>query len=83
MKLNSIKLIILVAKKIMLQKKIIKYNDMIKDIDELIDDDINFKSNMDDFEILFKKLVSDFGECLDEDENKMQEDKIEIDLKKS
>ena len=71
MKLNSIKLIILVAKKIMLQKKIIKYHDMIKDIDELIDDDINFKSNMDDFEILFKKLVSDFGECLDEDENKM------------
>ena len=66
-----------------LQKKIIKYHDMIKDIDELIDDDVNFKSNMDDFEILFKKLVSDFGECLDEDENKMQEDKIEIDLKKS
>ena len=45
-------------------------------------DDVNFKSNMDDFEILFKKLVSDFGECLDDDENEMQEDKIEIDLKK-
>jgi hypothetical protein len=37
MRTNSIKLITLVTKKIMLQKKILKYNEMIEDIDELIE----------------------------------------------
>ena len=83
MKTNSIKIITLAAKKIMLQKKILKYQEMIKDIDEAIEDDINYKSDFEDFEIIFKKLVLDFNHLLNDDEddkisnNKMQVDKIE------
>jgi hypothetical protein len=67
MKTNSIKIITLAAKKIMLQKKILKYQEMIKDIDETIEDDITHKSDFEDFEILFKKLVIDFEHLLNED----------------
>jgi hypothetical protein len=77
MKTNSIKLITLVSKKIMLQKKIFKYNEMITDIDELINEDINNKSNLEDFELIFKKLITDFKDILlDEDEE--SNDKMEI-----
>ena len=69
MKNNSIKLITLVTKKIMLQKKILKYNEMIGDIDELIESDINNKSNFEDFELIFKKLVHDFRDILDDDDD--------------
>jgi len=58
----------------MLQKKILKYQEMIKDIDEAIEDDINYKSNFEDFELLFKKLVIDFKHLLNDDED-MQESK--------
>ena len=68
MKTNSIKLITLVSKKIMLQKKIFKYNEMITDIDELINEDINNKSNLEDFELIFKKLITDFKDILLDDE---------------
>ena len=82
MRTNSIKTITLAAKKIMLQKKILKYHKMIKDIDETIEYDINYKSDFEDFEELFKKLVSDYKHVLNDDEklennNKMQVDKIE------
>ena len=83
MRTNSIKIITLAAKKIMLQKKILIYQEMIKDIDEAIEDDINYKSDFEDFEIIFKKLVLDFNHLLNDDEddkisnNKMQVDKIE------
>ena len=83
MRTNSIKIITLAAKKIMLQKKILKYQEMIKDIDEAIEDDINYKSDFEDFEIIFKKLVLDFNHLLNDDEddkisnNKMEVDKIE------
>ncbi len=69
MKTNSIKIITLAAKKIMLQKKILKYQELIKDIDEAIEHDINYKSNFEDFEILFKKLVFDFKHLLNDDED--------------
>jgi hypothetical protein len=69
MKTNSIKIITLAAKKIMLQKKILKYQELIKDIDEAIEHDINYKSNFEDFEILFKKLVFDFKQLLNDDED--------------
>ncbi len=66
MKINSIKIITLAAKKIMLQKKILKYQEMIKDIDEAIEDDINYKSDFEDFDMLFKKLVFDFKDVLND-----------------
>ncbi len=69
MRTNSIKLITLVTKKIMLQKKILKYNEMIEDIDELIETDINNKSSFEDFELIFKKLAHDFRDILDDDED--------------
>ena len=82
MKTNSIKTITLAAKKIMLQKKILKYQEMIKDIDEAIEDDITYKSDFEDFEELLKKLASDYKHVLNDDEklennNKMQVEKIE------
>lgn len=78
MRTNSIKIITLAAKKIMLQKKILKYQEMIKDIDEAIDDDINYKSDFEDFEIIFKKLVLDFNDLLNDDEinSNMQENDL-------
>lgn len=78
MRTNSIKIITLAAKKIMLQKKILKYQEMIKDIDEAIDYDINYKSDFEDFEIIFKKLVLDFNDLLNDDEinSNMQENDL-------
>lgn len=82
MRTNSIKIITLAAKKIMLQKKILKFQEMIKDIDEAIEDDINHKSDFEDFEELFKKLAMDYKHVLNDDDeklennNKMQLDKI-------
>ena len=78
MKSNSIKLITLVCKKIMLQKKIIKYNEMIQDIDELIIDDINNKSNLEDFEIIFKTLIHTYSDILNDDADEAVNEKMEI-----
>ncbi len=78
MKSNSIKLITLVCKKIMLQKKIIKYNEMIEDIDELIHDDVNNKSNLEDFELIFKTLIHDFYDVLNDDDDETKNEKMEI-----
>ena len=69
MKTNSIKIITLASKKIMLQKKILRYQEMIKDIDEVIEYDINYKSDFEDFDIIFKKLVLDFNHLLNDDED--------------
>ena len=69
MKTNSIKIITLAAKKIMLQKKILKYQEMLKDIDEVIEDDITYKSNFEDFDLIFKKLVFDFKDILHDDDD--------------
>ena len=69
MKTNSIKIITLAAKKIMLQKKILKYQEMLKDIDEVIEDDITYKSNFEDFDLIFKKLVFDFKDILNDDDD--------------
>ena len=79
MKTNSIKLITLVCKKLMLQKKILKYNEMLKDVEELLESDINNKSNFEDFELIFKKLVNDFHNILDnEEEDKYEKSKMDI-----
>ena len=78
MKSNSIKLITLVCKKIMLQKKIMKYNEMIQDIDELIIDDINNKSNLEDFEIIFKTLIHTYSDILNDDADETVNEKMEI-----
>ncbi len=77
MKSNSIKLITLVCKKIMLQKKIMKYNEMIQDIDELIIDDINNKSNLEDFEIIFKTLIHTYSDILNDDADETVNEKNE------
>ena len=51
------------------QKKILKYQEIIKDIDEVIEYDINYKSDFEDFDIIFKKLVLDFNHLLNDDED--------------
>ncbi len=79
MKTNSIKLVTLVCKKLMLQKKILKYNEMLKDVEELLESDINNKSNFEDFELIFRKLVNDFHNVLDNDEeDENEKSKMEI-----
>ena len=80
MKTNSIKLITLVTKKIMLQKKILNYQEMIKDIDELIDEDVNNKSNLEDFELIFKKLINDFKDILIDDDELLSNNKMACDV---
>ena len=80
MRTNSIKIITLAAKKIMLQKKILKYQEIIKEIDEAIEEDINYKSDFEDFEIIFKKLVLDFNHLLnDEEDDKISNNKMQVD----
>ena len=78
MKTNSIKTITLAAKKIMLQKKILKYQEMIKDIDEAIEDDINYKSDFEDFEIIFKTLIHTYSDILNDDADEAVNEKMEI-----
>ena len=62
----------------MLQKKIMKYNEMIQDIDELIIDDINNKSNLEDFEIIFKTLIHTYSDILNDDADEAVNEKMEI-----
>ena len=53
--------------------------EMIKDIDEAIEDDINYKSDFEDFEIIFKKLVLDFNHLLNDDEDdKISNNKMQV-----
>jgi hypothetical protein len=75
MKKNSIKLITLVTKRIMIQKKILRLTEMIKDIDEVIETNITSKSNLEDFEQLFKKLLIDFHDELHDDETMSDNEK--------
>jgi hypothetical protein len=48
---------------------------MIKGIDFAIHDDVNYKSEFDDFDILFKKLVLDFKDVLNDDDDMQVEGK--------
>ena len=78
MRTNSIKTITLAAKKIMLQKKILNFQKLIKDIDEAIEEDITYKSDFEDFERLYEKLIIDFHDILNDKDKNKNNNKIQV-----
>ena len=46
----------------------INFSKKYKHVDELINEDINNSSNLEDFEVIFKKLIFDFKDILLDDE---------------
>ena len=70
---KSIKIIAMVSKKIILQKKILKYQETIEDIDEYLDENLESSRNISDFQNIFNKLKTEYKNKLvdtdDEDED--------------
>ena len=54
---KSIKIIAMVSKKIILQKKILKYQEIIEDIDEYLDENLESSRNISAFQNIFNKLT--------------------------
>ena len=80
---SSFKLIAMISRKIILEKRISKYQAIIEDIDEYIQDNINSSKQIKDFEGIFNKLKSEYKnqlvESSDEDEdNDDENEKMEI-----
>ena len=80
---SSFKLIAMLARKIILKKKITKYQAIIDDIDEYVQDNLNSTKNIKDFENIFNKLKSEYKSKLvdtsEEDEEDNENDKNEND----
>ena len=70
---KSIKLIAMMSKKIVLQKRIVKYQEIIEDIDEYLDENLQSTKNIKDFQNIFDKLKTEYKNKLvdtsDEDED--------------
>ncbi len=71
---SSFKLIAMLARKIILEKRISKYQTIIEDIDEYLQDHLNSTKNIKDFEGIFNKLKSEYKSKLvdtseEEDDN--------------
>jgi hypothetical protein len=89
---SSFKLIAMISKKIILQKRIVKYQSIIEDIDEYIDDHLNSTKNIKDFQNIFNKLKVEYKSKLvdtsdeeddddDEKDDKNNDEKMKIDIK--
>ena len=82
-KIISFKLIAMLARKIILEKRITKYQAIIEDIDEYLQDHLNSTKNIKDFENIFNKLKSEYKNKLidtsEEDEEDNENDKNEND----
>ena len=76
MKNSSFKLIAMISKKIILEKRITKYQSIIEDIDEYVQDHLNSTKNIKDFEGIFNKLKSEYKSKLVDtsDEEEDEED---------
>ena len=76
---NSIKLIVMIAKKNILQKKIIKYQASIDDIDEYLQDKMESTRNLKDFEHIFSQLKSEYkNKLIDTSDDDNDNDDMEI-----
>ena len=72
---KSIKLIAMLARKIILEKRITKYQAIIEDIDEYVQDNLNSTKNIKDFKNIFKKLKSEYkNKLIDTSEEEDEED---------
>jgi anionic cell wall polymer biosynthesis LytR-Cps2A-Psr (LCP) family protein len=74
----------MISKKIILEKRITKYQAIIEDIDEYVQDNLNSTKNIKDFENIFNKLKSEYKSKLvdtseEEDEEDNETDKNEND----
>ena len=81
---SSFKLIAMLARKIILEKRITKYQAIIEDIDEYVQDNLNSTKNIKDFEGIFNKLKSEYKNKLidtseEDDEKDNENDKNEND----
>ncbi len=86
---SSFKLIAMLARKIILEKRITKYQAIIEDIDEYLQDHLNSTKNIKDFENIFNKLKSEYKSKLvdtseeeDEEDNKNDENENDNDNEK-
>ncbi len=77
----------MVSKKIILQKKILKYQEIIEDIDEYLDENLESSRNISDFQNIFNKLKTEYKNKLvdtddeDEDDNYIIDDNDNNDTK--
>jgi anionic cell wall polymer biosynthesis LytR-Cps2A-Psr (LCP) family protein len=85
---HSIKLIAMLARKILLQKRIVKYQQIIEVIDEYVDDHLESSRNIKDFQLIFDKLKSEYKHHLidtseeeDDDDNDNDNDTDNNDTK--
>ena len=84
MKDSSIKLMVMIARKIILQKRMVKYQAVIEDINEYLEDHLKSTKQLKDFEQIFNKLKTEYKHKLidtddeDDDENLTNNDKMEI-----
>jgi hypothetical protein len=81
---SSSKLIAMLARKMILEKRITKCQAIIEDIDEYLQDNLNSTKNIKDFENIFHKLKSEYKKKLidtreEEDEKDNENDENDND----
>jgi hypothetical protein len=84
---SSFKLIAMVSRKIILEKRISKYQAIIEDIDEYLQDHLTSTKDIKDFETIFNKIKSEHKNKLIDTSDEENEDedndnkKMNIDIK--
>ncbi len=71
---SSIKLIAMLSKKVILQKRIVKYQAIIEDIDEYVEDHLQSTKNIKDFQNIFDKLKTEYKNNLVDTDDEEDDD---------
>ena len=71
---SSFKLIAMISRKIILEKRISRYQAIIEDIDEYIQDHLNSTKNIKDFQNIFDKLKTEYKNKLVDTSDEEEED---------
>ncbi len=79
---SSFKLIAMISRKIILEKRISKYQAILEDIDEYIQDNINSTKQIKDFEGIFNKLKTEYKNKLIDTSDDEEEEEEDDDEKK-
>ena len=75
---SSIKLIAMLSKKVVLQKRIVKYKAIIEDIDEYVEDHLQSTKNIKDFQSIFDKLKTEYKNKLVDTSDEEEDDDNDI-----
>jgi type III secretory pathway component EscR len=75
---SSIKLIAMLSKKVILQKRIVKYQAIIEDIDEYVEDHLQSTKNIKDFQSIFDKLKTEYKNKLVDTSDEEEDDDNDI-----